>query len=152
MNTCNYQPADRNYAPCTRQAGHDGPCAHPFVKRLLLEALHDRTPIDEAWLRSKGWREWEPSDDEDVPREFDLWIPLANEIGWECRLAWASNGLYAVRMADPKTFHGLAESVELLGTRNTIRPVTLGQLRALLFALTPAIITVTTDANSDAAP
>lgn len=29
--TCGYQPADTRYAPCTRDAGHEGPCAHDFA-------------------------------------------------------------------------------------------------------------------------
>lgn len=30
VNRCNYQPEDQRYAPCTREKGHDGPCAHEF--------------------------------------------------------------------------------------------------------------------------
>lgn len=32
--TCGFQPADLRYAPCTREAGHDGPCAHPFARSI----------------------------------------------------------------------------------------------------------------------
>lgn len=32
---CGYQPEDRRYAPCAREAGHEGPCAHDFDWALL---------------------------------------------------------------------------------------------------------------------
>lgn len=32
MKPCGLQPADLRYAPCTRDAGHDGPCAHPLAE------------------------------------------------------------------------------------------------------------------------
>ena len=102
--------------------------------RQNVAEFYDETAVDEAWLRSVGWREWE-EDCPDDEREFDLYLPIADEIGWECRLGWQSNGLYAVRMAEPETYEGMAESVELLGTRNTINPVTRGQLHSLLHAL-----------------
>lgn len=37
MKTCNYQPDDLLYAPCTREIGHDGPCAHPFASDVGLK-------------------------------------------------------------------------------------------------------------------
>lgn len=27
---CGFQPPDSQYGPCTRRAGHEGPCAHAF--------------------------------------------------------------------------------------------------------------------------
>lgn len=103
-----------------------------------LEML-DPIPIDEAWLRAEGWREW--TEEQDEGQWFDLWYSIADEIGWKCRIGYTVNGFYAVRMVDTKyaahEYDGAAESVELFGSRNTTKVVTRGQLRALLFALTP---------------
>jgi hypothetical protein len=97
-------------------------------------AENDPTPIDEAWLRSIGFREW--TGDEEF-REFDLYIPMRDEIGWECRLAYQSNGLYAVRMCDREDVGRelWAESVELLGTRNKTPSITRGDVLRLMAAL-----------------
>ncbi len=52
MAKCGFQPADLNYAPCTREAGHDGPCAHPLAQRLHpqqseIELAEARRKIEE---------------------------------------------------------------------------------------------------------
>lgn len=96
-------------------------------------AANDDEAVTEEWLRSIGWQDWTPRNDDD--EDFDLFIRIEDEICWECRLAWVSNGLYVVRMAAPDVFYGLAESVELLGTRNTTKPVTRGQVRKICAAL-----------------
>lgn len=33
MNACGHQPQDTYYGPCTREAGHTGPCAHPPARQ-----------------------------------------------------------------------------------------------------------------------
>lgn len=40
MSQCNHQPKNQNYAPCTREAGHDGPCAHPFSPEREIAILN----------------------------------------------------------------------------------------------------------------
>lgn len=95
--------------------------------------LLDPTPIDEAWLRACGWKQW-PDDSEFA--EYDLYLPMADEISWECRLAYQSNGIYALRMCAEEVHAGLvSESVELFGSRNRKVVVTRGQLRLLCLAL-----------------
>lgn len=107
------------------------------LRSLLEDSCHtsenDQTPIDESWLRSIGWRPWP---DEGEYAEFSLYLPLPDEVGWECRLAYQANGIYAVRMCDPDEHRGLvSESVELFGSRNSTKAVTRGQLVKLCNAL-----------------
>lgn len=103
-----------------------------WVKAVPHQA-DDGEPINEAWLRIVGWIDWP---DKSEFAEFDLYLPLPDEIGWECRLAYQSNGIYAVRMCDRDEREELvSESVELFGSRNTTRTVTRGQVRKLVAAL-----------------
>ena len=94
-----------------------------------------RKPVTEEYLRSVGFREWKCADEED--KSYELWIPMAEELGWEVRLAYQSNGFYAVRMIDfsDEAVDGVAESVELLGTRNKFPTVTIAAFHRLAAAL-----------------
>ncbi len=104
--------------------------AHEYLR------LTDETVISEEALREEfGFRKWESGFDFD--EGYDLWLPMQNELGWKCRLAYVANGFYAVRMSDPDDdqYKGPVESVELFGSRNSTKVVTIGQLRMLLIAL-----------------
>lgn len=98
----------------------------------MLRGMDDSTPVTEEWLRSIGWQDWEKRDG-----SFSLWMPANNELSWKCRLAWVSNGLYIVRMTtDHNEWYEIpSESVELLDTRNTKRPITRGRFLDLLRVL-----------------
>jgi hypothetical protein len=40
MNRCNFIPPTAGYAPCSREKGHDGPCAHEYkYGRILCAAI-----------------------------------------------------------------------------------------------------------------
>lgn len=105
------------------------------VLRLAREyqRLTDPTPIDEGWLRSVGFKDWDCADGD----EYTLWHPANSELSWKCRLAWIANGMYVVRMCDPddSEYDGVSESVELFDSRNSVKVVTRGQLRMLATAL-----------------
>jgi hypothetical protein len=90
-------------------------------------------PITEEWLKSIGFRQWSSDEDD----EFELYIPMHDEICWECRLAYQANGFYAVRMCDQEDVGRelASESVELLGTRNMNHTVVRGDLYRLAAAL-----------------
>lgn len=93
----------------------------------------DETPIDEAFLRSVGFKDWDCADGD----EYDMWHPANSELSWKCRLAWIANGMYVVRMCDPddSEYDGVSESVELFDSRNSTKVVTRGQLRMLCQSL-----------------
>lgn len=101
--------------------------------RAACEARTDTEPVDEAWLRSLGWKDWEFDDE----HEGGLWMPANSELGWKCRLVWQTNGIYVVRMAEDELsdYAGPSEAVELLDSRNTTKLVTRGDLLRLLDAL-----------------
>jgi hypothetical protein len=48
MSQCGFQPADLYYAPCGREAGHSGPCAHPFADK--------HAAVDDVCLVAVGFR------------------------------------------------------------------------------------------------
>jgi hypothetical protein len=98
---------------------------------LALVPADSDEPITAEWLREMGFKPWDIERDAEL---YELYILMSDEIGWECRLAYQSNGFYAVRICDKKEF-GVAESVELLGTRNKRPTVTRGAVRQLLSAL-----------------
>ncbi len=98
---------------------------------LAEHPADDGEPITEEWLRGLGFRKWGLETDAEL---YDLYIPMRDELGWQCRLAYQSNGFYAVRLCDDHSYGG-AESVELLDTRNRKPAVSRGQVRRLLAAL-----------------
>lgn len=100
---------------------------------LTEHPADDDEPVTEEWLRSIGFKDW-PEDNDDK-HLFSLFIRANEEIGWECRLAYQTNGFYAVRMCDVDVHLGVAESVELLDSRNKTVKVTRGDVRRLCAAL-----------------
>lgn len=109
-----------------------------ILSRLALaeHPADDDTAVDEAWLRSVGFRDWPRLDDDSDLEGYDIYILANEEIGWECRLAYRANGFYLVRMCDPDVCDLLAaESVELFDSRNNRKVVTRGDVRRLCRAL-----------------
>ena len=106
--------------------------AEDFCANTPDHPSDDGEAVTVEWLESVGFRSWDGDED-----EFELYLRIRDEIGWECRLAYQANGIYAVRMCDPEDVGRVlsSESVELLNTRNTKPELTRGDVRRLCAAL-----------------
>lgn len=126
---------------CRVMTPHADNCAEKSTDKAVMLAVNylaehyadDEEPISEEWLKSTGFCEWDEAEVATDYEAYDLWIPMSDELGSKCRLAYVVNGFYAVRLDGESQF--VSESVELLGTRNMKPAVTKGCVRRLCCAL-----------------
>jgi hypothetical protein len=125
--------------------GHSCQCLLCDVSRLggaamarlvadKAERAEREKPIDDEWLRSTGWKQW---DDRDDIYSGELYCTFGEWLGWETRLTFHLGCIESVRMTNDDELSGVsAEAVILLGEPcSKSKPVTRGQLLDLLRAL-----------------